>query len=142
MAQENAAWAIHGLLCRAPPPSMQYRYEILTHNPELLPLLFRCALVARHPWYPESQVDGIICEVITLFFHVSPHSVPGVTDAVDGVVKEMADEDRKVMIDIFKLLTARPQWPEMLIAIWNKIDDERWQDLKTWAFISRFLCSC
>lgn len=131
MAQENAAWAIHGLLCRAPPPSMQYRYEILTRNPELLPLLFQCALVARHPWYPESQVDGIICEVITLLFYVSPHSVPGVIDAVDGVVKEMADEDRKVMIDIFKLLTARPQWPEMLIAIWNNIDDERWQDLKT-----------
>ena len=56
---------------------MQYRYKTLTHNPELLPLLFRCALVARHSCYPEFQVDGIICKAITFSSRV--------TDTVDGV---------------------------------------------------------
>lgn len=47
MSQENASWVIQGLLVTIPPPSQQFCYEILKHDPELIDLLFKCAVVPR-----------------------------------------------------------------------------------------------
>jgi hypothetical protein len=132
MAQENAMWAIHGLLCRSPPPSPQFCADVLSHDPELIDLLFRCAAISRPPWYPESQVDSIACENLVLLYRISPSSVLGVPNSFNGPEEQnTADDEWKGSIDSLKVLTSRPNWVEMIIGVWAKVENERWQDIKS-----------
>jgi len=130
MAQESAIWTVHGLLCRAPPPSQQFCLNILQHNPEIIDLLFECALDPRPAWYPEKQVDSIACEALVLFFRVSLDSVPGVSVSVEDALQEEVDAEWTALVESLKILTSRKDWVEKIIAVWKKIDDEKWQDLK------------
>jgi hypothetical protein len=136
MAQESAAWVIHGLLCRSPPPSQQFCYEILKNNPEMIDLLFRCAAFVRPPWYPESQVDSIASESIAMLFRVSPHTIPGVVVKMEDNIQTMADSDWNALVESLKILTSRSNWVDMLLKVWKMIDNEKWQDLQRYVSIN------
>lgn len=130
MAQESAAWCIQGLLLRSPPPNQRFCLEILKHDPELVDLLFECATSERHPWYPETQVDAIVCEAIALLFCISLEAVPGIPAHPDNDSQQEFKAEHDALIDSLKILTSRPNWAEKIIAVWKKIDNERWQLIK------------
>lgn len=138
MSQESAAWCIQGLFLRSPPPNQTFCLEMLKHNPEVIDLLFECATLERHPWYPETQVDAIACEVITLLFCMSLEAVPGTSVRPDA--------DRAPLIESLKILTSRPNWSKKLLAVWKKIDDEKWQHIKPSVILADFTffshCRC
>lgn len=136
MAQESAAWTIQGLMCRSPPPSPKFCAEILSHNPELIDLLFECAVIARPPWYPESHVQSISCEALAMLFRIPPDRTPGISVDLEGRFQRDADEDQRGVIDSFKTLTGRPKWTEKIIAVWNKVDNEKAHELKKYVILS------
>ncbi|RDB30501.1 hypothetical protein Hypma_007254 [Hypsizygus marmoreus] len=137
MTQESAIWTVHGLLCRSPSPSPQFISETIAHNPELIDLLFQCAVFQRPPWYPETQVDSFACEALSQLFPVSPDIVPGVSLS-ESVLPKDEDPEWKGVLECVKLLTSRPNWVEKFIAVWNRIDGERWQDIKKMASQTMF----
>lgn len=141
MAQESAAWTIQGLLCRSPPPTPKFCAEVLSHNPELIDLLFQCALFPRPPWYPESQVDSISCESLAMLFRVPPETIPGISINLENDFQGAIEEDKKGVTDSLKILTARPKWTEKIIAVWNKIDNEKIHELKKYTILTIFSVS-
>ncbi|KDR68426.1 hypothetical protein GALMADRAFT_231393 [Galerina marginata CBS 339.88] len=130
MSQENAAWAIQGLLLRCPPADQQLCYNILNHNPEVLDLLFKCASIPRPPWYPELAIDSIVSEGIIMFFRVPRNKIPGIEVNLDHESQKEADTQWKAVLASCKLLTSRPNWVGLLLGVWDMIADEKWQDLK------------
>src|SRR5882762_8418950 len=131
MSQETALLTAQGLLCRSPSPSRQFCYEILKHNPEVLDLLFRCAALPRPAWYPESQAASLASEVLVLLFHYPFEVVPGLSSPFEDVtLRDKADTEWKSMVDSLKIFTSRPNWVEDIIIVWDRINDENWQDIK------------
>ncbi|KIK41686.1 hypothetical protein CY34DRAFT_805777 [Suillus luteus UH-Slu-Lm8-n1] len=129
MAQESALWTAHGLLCTSPPPSRKHCLDILKKRPEILDLLFDCAIIARPAWYPETQVDSIACEVIALLFQWPSHIVPGVSTPQDNVFRA---QEWKAMTQIAAILTSRDEWCEKIIEVWMKIEEEDWREVRGW----------
>ncbi|KAF8838946.1 hypothetical protein BDN67DRAFT_906453 [Paxillus ammoniavirescens] len=121
MAQESSLWAIHGLLCTNPLPPRKFCLEILKRKPEVLDLLFDCAILPRPPWYPETQADSIACEALGLLLQWPSHIVPGVSTPMDSAFKA---QDWKAMSQCLTILTSREGWAEKIIEIWMKIEEE------------------
>jgi hypothetical protein len=131
MSQETALWAAHGLLCRSPPPSRQFCHEILKHNPEVLDLLFKCTVLPRPAWYPESQAASLSSEILVLLFHYPLGVVPGLSPPFeDATLRDEADSEWMAMVESLKILTARPNWIQDIIAVWAMIDEENWRQVQ------------
>jgi hypothetical protein len=90
--------------CVAP----QFCAAILNYNAELVDLLFRCPVLPRPPWYPQSQVDSIACQALAIFFHVSPSSVLGVAVSFDDPQQKIVDDEWTGLVDSLKVFTSRP----------------------------------
>lgn len=133
MAQECAIWATHGLLCTSPLPTRQFCLEIVKTNPVLIDLLFKCAVVPRPAWYPETQVDSAACEVLALLFQPSLEVVLGVPVPPEAPWKANIDSEWNAIVETLKILTSRPGWLKKVLAVWKKIDDEQWQNVKLYA---------
>ncbi|KAG1769351.1 hypothetical protein EDD22DRAFT_869015 [Suillus occidentalis] len=129
MAQASALWTAHGLLCTSPPPSRKHCLDILKKRPEILDLLFDCAIIARPAWYPETRVDSIACEVIALLFQWPSHVVPGVSTPQDNIFRA---QEWKAMTQIAAILTSRDEWCEKIIEVWMKIEEEDWREVRGW----------
>ncbi|KAG2146289.1 hypothetical protein DEU56DRAFT_978760 [Suillus clintonianus] len=129
IGQENAIWAAHGLLCTTPPRSRKHCLDILKKNPEILDLLFDCAIVARPPWYPETQLDSIACEVLALLFQWPLHIVPGVSTPQDSAFRA---QEWKAMSQAAAILTSREDWCDKIIEVWMKIEEEDWREVRGW----------
>lgn len=127
MAQESAIWVASGLLCRWPPPTKQFCLDVIKHDPELLDLLFECAIVKRPAWYPETQVDSVACEVIATLFQVPLDIVPGVPSSI---TPGKSEAEWKALLEALEILASRKNWVEKMIKVWAKIDDEKWQSIK------------
>lgn len=56
--------------------------------------------------------------------------VPGVLVPLDEDLKADAVAERDAMIKALRILTSRPDWVTKVLAVWKKIDDEKWQDIK------------
>ncbi|KAF9239310.1 hypothetical protein BU15DRAFT_46822 [Melanogaster broomeanus] len=121
MAQESSMWAVHGLLCTSPPPTRKFCLEILKKKPEVLDLLFDCAISPRPPWYPETHADSIACEALALLFQWPAHVVPGVSTPMDSAFKA---HDWKSMSQCLTILTSREDWADKIIEIWMKVEEE------------------
>lgn len=133
MAQESAMWAIHGLLCRSPLPTKEFCLEVLRHNPEVIDLLFQCAVISRPAWYPETQVDSIACEVLALLFQFPLDVVPGLFspfDSEESTLKNDHDAEWNAMVESLKIFTSRATWVHNILSVWAKIEDEKWQDVQ------------
>ncbi|KIM42138.1 hypothetical protein M413DRAFT_444606 [Hebeloma cylindrosporum] len=130
MSQESASWSIQGLLLITPPPSQQFCHEVLKHDPELIDLLFKCAAVPREAWYPELQVDSIICEAIVMLFRVPSFSLPGVSINLDYDFQKTTEEEWAAVLDSLKLFTSRPNWSQMILGVWEMMENETPQSVK------------
>ncbi|KAF9226366.1 hypothetical protein BS17DRAFT_749768 [Gyrodon lividus] len=127
MAQESSMWAVHGLLCTNPLPSRKFCLEIVKKKPEVLDLLFDCAILSRPPWYPETQADSIACEALTLLLQWPSPIVPGVSTPMDSAFKA---QDWKAMSQCLTILTSREDWAEKIIEIWMKVEEEDSRQVK------------
>jgi len=131
MAQENAAWTIHGLFLRSPPPDNQFCYEVLKHDPSVIDLLFRAANIERPPWYADLEVDAILCESVAMIFRLPELVIPGVDIKVScSDVQKGKERDWDALVDCLKLLTSRPKWVELLLGVWNRIEAEKPLELR------------
>ncbi|KAH7922924.1 hypothetical protein BV22DRAFT_1016358 [Leucogyrophana mollusca] len=127
ISQQDALWAAHGLLCTSPPPSRKFCYEVVKKNPVVLDLLFDCAIIPRPESYPETRVDSLACEVLSMLFQWPSHIVPGVSTNMDGAFKA---QDWKSMSQTFKLLVDREEWAEKMIEVWMKTEEDDWPEIK------------
>lgn len=128
LTQENAMWAMHGLMCRDPPPTHQTRLDILRHNPEVIDLMFKCASLRREPWYPENQCDSIACEVISMLFMDLLENVPGVHTVLPDAAQASDDAEAEAYNESLQILFSRDNWVEKIIGVQKRLDDEKWQD--------------
>ncbi|KAH7905185.1 hypothetical protein BJ138DRAFT_1165257 [Hygrophoropsis aurantiaca] len=127
MAQESALWTVHGILCASPPPSCKFRLDILKKRPEIIDMLFDCAIITRPAWYPETQVDSIACEVLALLFQWPLHVVPGVESTnVDG------DFNAQEWRQLLGRLISHEGWDEKIINVWKKVVEEDWEEVRRW----------
>ncbi|EIW77041.1 hypothetical protein CONPUDRAFT_109504 [Coniophora puteana RWD-64-598 SS2] len=125
MAQESAMWTAHGLLCTSSPRSRAHCLEILQAKPQILDYLLECAALERKPWYPETQVDSIACEVLTQLFQWPVYMVPGVpTDQLAAV------QEREAASQALAILTSRQDWAKKVIDIWMHLQNEDIQKIK------------
>jgi hypothetical protein len=123
--------AISGMLTRVPLPSRRFVLEVLQRKPEIVDLLFRCAVEPRNPWYPETEVDAIASEVLVSLFRLPSGMIPGVSLSLDeGDIKNDDDAEMNGFIELLRLLTSRPHWVSKILAVWKKIEDEKWQKVK------------
>lgn len=127
MAQEGSLLGAHGLLCRSPQPSRQFVYELLQHDPTVIDLVLKCAVIPRPAWYPETQVDSTACELLVMLFDFPLNVVPGIPIPYDrSDWTEEINTELAVMVKSLKMLTSRSGWVEELLSIWGKIDSEKW----------------
>lgn len=125
--QEVALLAAHGLLCIIPPPSRKHCLDILKKKPEILDLLFDCALITPQPWYPETRVNSMACEVLALLFQWPLHIVPGVSTPQDNFFRA---QEWKAMSQAVNILRSRDNWCEKIIEVWMKVEEEDWCQIK------------
>lgn len=131
MSQEEATWTAHGLFCRNPPPSKKFCLATLQHAPELLDLLLECGLIPRRPCYPETQADSTATEVVAAILHFPLDVVPGVSVTFPRAnVAEEMESERDAMKEILRIFLGRAGWVERLVAVWTKIEQEKWQSVK------------
>jgi hypothetical protein len=131
MAQENAAWTIQGLFLRCPPANSRFRYEVLKHDPSVIELLFRAANLQRPPWYADLEVDSILCESVLMIFRLPELVVPGVDVKVKSSdIQNEKEEEWDAFVDCLRLLTSKPNWVDLLLGVWNRIEVEKPQELK------------
>lgn len=132
MATESAIWAIHGVLCRHPAPTQQFRHQVLSHNPEILGLLLECAVTPRQPWYPETQTDSVATECLVLLMRGSFNGISGITTPKDDKILPEEEAEHEALLNSLSLLTDRPQWREKLLAVWKKIEVENVAEAKAY----------
>lgn len=135
-SQESALVAILTLVGR-PALTKQTWLEILQHNPNIIPMLFKCTLMRRTSWYPESVADGIACEVLALLFHFPPHLPRHVPPHPTHLPEERAILDEaaaewKAMKELIGLLTSSGG-VENIKSVWAKFRDEKWQTVNKYA---------
>lgn len=131
MGQENVLMAISGILNQVPQVSKRFILEVLQHNPEIVDLLFQCAIEPRNPWYPETEVDSIACEALVNLFSFPLGRIPGVLVNMDeGEIKEEDKAEVHAALDALRLLVSRPHWASKILAVWKKLDEEKWPKVK------------
>lgn len=128
--------AISGIFTRVPPPPRKFVLEVLQHKPEIVDLLFQCAIEPRNPWYPETEVDAIACEVLATIFRLPFGRIPGVPVSLDdGEIKDEDDAEMNASLELLRILTSRPHWVSKVLAVWKKIEEEKWQKVKRFAVV-------
>ncbi|KAG2150685.1 uncharacterized protein EDB93DRAFT_1141501 [Suillus bovinus] len=121
LAHDDALWAAQGLLCTYPMLPTKFRLQILKKKPQIVDLLFDCAITPRPAWYPERQSDAVACEILALLFQWPPYVVPGVSSPLDGSSRT---QEWKALSQALKILTERQDWSEKLIEVWMSVEEE------------------
>ncbi|OAX38729.1 hypothetical protein K503DRAFT_792343 [Rhizopogon vinicolor AM-OR11-026] len=124
LAHDDALWAAQGLVCTYPVLSAKFRLEILKKRPEIVDLLFDCAITPRPAWYPERQADAVACEILALLFQWPPYVVPGVSSPLDGSLRT---QEWKALSQALTILTSREEWSGRLIEVWMRVEEEDWR---------------
>jgi hypothetical protein len=124
VAHDDALWAAQGLVCTYPMLPAKFRLEILKERPEIVDLLFDCAITPRPVWYPERQADAVACEILALLFQWPPYVVPGVSSPLDGSPRT---QEWKALSQALKIMTSRKDWGERLIEVWMSVEEEDWR---------------
>ncbi|KAG2067537.1 hypothetical protein BDR04DRAFT_1104969 [Suillus decipiens] len=128
LAHDDALWAAQGLVCTYPILPTKFRLEILKKRPQIVDLLFDCAITPRPAWYPERQSDAVACEILTLLFQWPPYIVPGVPSPLDGSSRT---QEWKALSQALKMLTERQEWSEKLIEVWMSVEEEDWRHVES-----------
>ena len=76
-------------------------------------------------------MDSTACELLVMFFDFPLNMVPGISIPYDRPDwTEEIDAELTAMVNSLKILTFRSGWVEDIIAIWKKIDDEKWPEVE------------
>ncbi|TCD69543.1 hypothetical protein EIP91_007167 [Steccherinum ochraceum] len=129
ITQENCMFAIHGLIGRHPKPSRRFFLDLLQAKPVIIDKLLDCANLPLPEWYPETEVDGIACEILALMFQFPLRSIPGFLLPIEGATKKEREEEHEATISALKILISRDNWRSKLLGIWNKIQQTSYDDI-------------
>lgn len=113
----------------SPRLSQQFYYEIVEHNPELLDLMFRCASLPRFPWYPECQMDSLLCESLTLLFRVPHGFIPALHIKLDHDAQKAAAGEWDTVLQGVKILLDRPKGLRHVLEAWEALEDEKFENI-------------
>ncbi|KAF8656534.1 hypothetical protein AX16_002498 [Volvariella volvacea WC 439] len=106
MTTEKALWAVHGLLCRDPPPTQQFCLKVVEHNREIIDLLLQSlALLIRGSFY----------------------SISGVPVPADEELQAQEAKEQQALLDTWKIVFTRPNWKDKILAIWKHVEEEDWE---------------
>ncbi|KAL4076218.1 hypothetical protein V8B97DRAFT_1923525 [Scleroderma yunnanense] len=111
-----------------PPRTCKDRLEILKSKPEIIDVLFDCAIIPRSSAFPTSLVCSVACEALILLFQWSSHIVPGVSTPIDATVKV---QHWKALSQCLTILTSRGNWAEKILDIWMKVEEEDYLEIET-----------
>ena len=76
-------------------------------------------------------MDSTACELLVMFFDFPLNMVPEISIPYDRPDwTEEIDAELTAMVNSLKILTSRSGWVEDIIAIWKKIDDEKWPEVE------------
>lgn len=79
-----------------------------------------------------SQVDAVACEALALLLQFPSDAVPGVFPFYDqSTLQDEAAAQWDIIVEIIKIFVSRNGWVEAIAAVWNKIDNEKWQHVQT-----------
>ena len=112
--------------CR--PPTYTSHLEILKCNPEILDVLFDCAIIPRLAHFPISLVSFLAWYMLNFLFERSLYIVPGVSTPMDATRKM---RDWKLLLQCLAVLTSRKKWAEMIIETWMKVEEENYSEIQT-----------
>lgn len=126
LAHDDALWAAQGLVRTYPVLSAKFRLEILNKRPEIVDLLFDCAITPRPAWYPERQAGAVACEILALLFQWPSYVVPGVSSPLDGSSRT---QEWKALSQALNILTSREDWNERLVEVWMSVEEEDWRQV-------------
>ena len=110
------------------PLACKDRLEILNANPELLDILFDCAILPRPTLFPTSIVCTLACEILSRLFQLPPYIVLGVSTSIDSTLKTF---DWKLLSKGLTILTSRKDWTEKIIEIWMRVEEEDYLKIQT-----------
>ncbi|CAL1698864.1 unnamed protein product [Somion occarium] len=130
MTAEHFMFTAHALVCRVPQPSRKFTLEVLQHKPAIIDLLLECALEARPPWFPESQVDELAMETLALLLQFPHAMVPGLDIPLEGKAKDEYQVDFDASVKIMEIFVSRPGWAQKLVDIWSKLEREKPVDIQ------------
>lgn len=102
------------------PFACQIHLEIIKSNPQLLDVLFDCAIIPRPTLFPTTMACAQACEILTLLFLSPPYIVPGVPTPMDT----MQEMPWKSISQCLTILTSRHDWAEKIIDTWMTVEEE------------------
>ena len=115
---------------RYPVPDQSFYNDLIRQDPELLDLLLECAKVKREAWYPQLEVDARMAEALVFMLNIPVEIVPGLQVQVDDRVVQARLEQRwDCLMEGVGLLTARPNWSQLISDAWGHIVEESPIDL-------------
>ena len=120
----SACWFIRAYR----PFTCKHRLEILSANPELLDILFDCAILPRPTLFPTSIVCTLACEILSRLFQLPSYIVLGVSTSIDSTLKTF---DWKLLSKCLTILTSRKDWTEKIIEIWMSVEEEDYLKIRT-----------
>ncbi|EIW84759.1 hypothetical protein CONPUDRAFT_116927 [Coniophora puteana RWD-64-598 SS2] len=121
ICQESAIWVIHGILCTSSAHPPRFCADILKKRPQIVDLLFDCAIIDRQPWYPETRIVSVTCEIMVLLIRWPDHIIPGAASPVDKAFKS---QDWKALSQAMSILTSRRDWVEKIVEVWLRMQEE------------------
>ena len=119
----GACWFIRA--CR---PLCETRFEVLKDSPEILDILFDCAIIPRPTLFPTSTVCTLACEALTSLFILPAYIVPGVPTPLH-LSPEM--QDWKPSSQCLAILTSQKDWADKIIETWMKVEEEEYLGIRS-----------
>lgn len=129
--QESIIFGACSIFRTEPPLTCKHRLDILKSQPEMLDVLFDCAVISRPSLFPTSLVCSVACEALMLLFQWPSHIVPGVSTPMDATLKT---QHWKALSQCLSILTSRPDWAEKIIDVWMKVEEEDYHVIRQYGF--------
>lgn len=130
MNQECALRTVYGCLLRSPQPCAQSLLAAIRVDPNIIPLMLRCAALPMTSWYPESEVQPMMAESLVALFQYPVEIIPGVEIPLEGERKEAWDGEWETMLDSLELASQVEDFVEGINAVWDTVCKEDWKSVR------------
>ena len=77
-----------------------------------------------------------------MLFRIPICGVPGIPVSLDVDFQKTTEEEWKAVLDSLNLLTSRPNWVEMILAVWEKVEDELPESVEKYAGANFYFRVC
>ncbi|KAL4078893.1 hypothetical protein V8B97DRAFT_1881362, partial [Scleroderma yunnanense] len=125
--QELVMFCVCWLLRTDTPLTCKQCLELIKGKPEILDLLFDCAIIPRPRLIPTTLVCSMACETIVLIFRWPSHIVPGVLTPMDATLR---GKDCKPLSQCLTILRSCKDWAEKIIDAWMQVEEEDYQEVQ------------